>query len=86
MRTQSARYARSIVEAEGTRRYRRDRRRLFGNLGETTATLPERVRRGNADHVREVLRVSDRLIAVLDGLESLYLDEITIRVAEETVI
>ena len=57
---------RSIVETEGRGRTGRYRRRLFGNLGEITATLPECVRRGNADHAREVLRGSDRLIFVLD--------------------
>ena len=57
---------RSIVETEGTRGLGRCRRRLFGNLGEITATLLECVRRGNADHAREVLRGSDRLIFVLD--------------------
>jgi len=62
---------RSIVETEGTGRTGRYRPRLLGNLGETAATLPERVRRGNADHAREVLRVSYRIIADLDGLESL---------------
>jgi hypothetical protein len=77
---------RSIVETEGTGRSRRYSPRLLRNLGETTATVPERVRGGNADDAGEVLRVSDRLISALDRLESLYLDEITVRAAEETVI
>ena len=62
---------RSIVETEGTGRTGRYRPRLLGNLGETTTTLLERVGGRDADHVREVLRGSDRLIADLDGLESL---------------
>jgi hypothetical protein len=63
---------RSPVEIAGTGRSGRYRRRLFGNLGETTATVPERVRGRDANSAGEVLRVSDRLISAFDRLESLY--------------